>query len=52
MSLAQPNRGPKRPPGRMSFPLQVGVGLLAVTCVVLILLSAAAKVQDAADRTH
>ena len=31
---------------------RVGVGLLATSCVVLLLTSAVAKVQDSADRIH
>ena len=48
MSLTQPNRETSR----KRLLLQVGVGLLAGACVVLFLVAAVAKVQDAADRTH
>ncbi len=48
MSLAQPNHETSR----KRLLLQVGVGLLAASCVVLFLVSAVAKVQDEADREH
>jgi hypothetical protein len=48
MSVAQPNHELRR----KHVLAQVGAGLLAASCVVVILLSAFAKVQDAADRTH
>ncbi len=48
MSLAQP----KHEPRRKRVLAHLGVGLLAASCVVVILPSAFAKVQDAADRTH
>ncbi|HEX5271108.1 MAG TPA: hypothetical protein VFW33_11495 [Gemmataceae bacterium] len=48
MSLAQSNRDARRP----RILIQLGVGVLAASCVVVILLSALAKVQDNADRLH
>jgi hypothetical protein len=52
MSFAQPHHEPERLPRSKRVLPQLGVGLLAVACVVVILLTAFAKVQDAADRTH
>ena len=43
---------PAGPAGWKRLLFQGGVGLLAASCVVLILVAAVAKVQDAADRTH
>jgi hypothetical protein len=52
MSLAQSNPEPGRPRSLKRVLPQVGVGLLAACCFVVLLVSAFAKVQDAADRTH
>ena len=52
MSLTQPNRETSRPRRLNRLLFQGGVGLLAASCVVLLLVAAVAKVQDAADRTH
>jgi hypothetical protein len=51
MSLARPDPESERhrSPNRV---LPVGVSLLAVSCAVVILLSAFSKVQDSFDRTH
>jgi hypothetical protein len=43
---------PNRDTGRPRILAKVGLALLAASCAVVILLSAVAKVRDAADRTH
>jgi hypothetical protein len=48
MSLAQPNRSHR---GKRAL-LKAGAALLAALCVVGLLMSAVARVQDAADRQH
>jgi hypothetical protein len=52
MSLSQSSSDVSRPARRNLGLIEVGIVLLAVSCLVLMGMSAVAKVQEKADRLH